>query len=130
VNFFLFGVIIRKAKEPIMPGREYETLISSTATAGSATYYLNDKKSVSLGLSATGGSSPVAAYEVKLYLTPDTPDAAAISYKAASSAAVAVFENVADSNGTPFNFYKMVVSYSSLAASSGTPSFTAAVSSY
>ena len=94
-------------------------------------FYFGDKKNVSLGLSATNGVSPVAAYEVKLYLTPDTPDAAAFSYKSQGVAgAVAVFENVCDSNGTAFNFYKMVVSYSGLTNSSGpSANFTAVVAS-
>ena len=114
-----------------MPGRQYETLISSTAATGSATYYFADQETLTIGLSAQGGTNPVAAYSVKLYATESTPDAAAFTYKQAGSAAVAVFENVADSNGTPYNFYKMVVSYSGLTndeASGAT--FTAVVSSY
>jgi len=115
-----------------MPGRQYETLISSTAAAGSATYYFADQETLTIGLSAQGGTSPVATYEVKLYATESTPDAAAFSYKSQGVAgAVAVFENVADSNGTPFNFYKMVVSYSGLTNDEGSgATFTAVVSSY
>ena len=131
MTFFVFSVTIAETKEPEMPGREYETLISSTAATGSGTFYFGDKKSVTLGISATMGANPVATYEVKLYLTPDTPDAAAFSYKSQGVAgAVAVFENVCDSNGTALNFYKMVVSYSGLTNDSGpSPNFTAVVAS-
>lgn len=97
-----------------MPGRISETLISSTAASGEATFYFKDSKAATLGLAANGGTSPVAAYTVKLYATPDTPDLAAYTYKTQGAGAVAVFENVADSNGQPFSFYKMVISYSGL----------------
>jgi surface antigen len=113
-----------------MPGRIQKTLIQSGSATGAATFYAQDFQTFTLGMTATNGSSPVAAYSVLLYATPTTPDAAAYSYKAQGVAgAVAVFENVADSNGTPFNFYKMVISYSGLTNSGGDAAvFTAVVS--
>ena len=100
-----------------MPGRIQKTLIQSGTATGSATFYAQDFETFTLGMTATSGTSPVAAYSVKLYATPTTPDAAAYTY------------NVADSNGTPFNFYKMVISYSGLANSGGDAAvFTAVVS--
>ena len=113
-----------------MPGRIQKTLIQSGTATGSATFYAQDFQTFTLGMTATSGTSPIAAYSVKLYATPTTPDAASYTYKAQGVAgAVAVFENVADSNGTPFNFYKMVISYSGLANSGGDAAvFTAVVS--
>ena len=111
-----------------MPGRIYESLFDqATAAAGSATFYAKDAKTFTLAMIAAG-NTPVAAYSVKLYATSTTPDAAAYTYKSQGVAgAVQVFENVADSNGVPFNFYKMVVEYSGLSASSGTPTFSASI---
>ena len=98
-----------------MPGRISETLISSADASGSATFYFKDYKSATLGLIALGGTNPRATYSVKLYLTPDTPDAAAYTYSEQTVAgAVQVFDNVADTDGTPFSFYKMIVSYAGL----------------
>lgn len=103
-----------------MPGRISESIIQSTDASGSGTFYFKDAKCVTLGIIAAGGTNPVASYDVDLYLTPDTPASAAYSFKTQGSAgAVNVFENVTDTDGTPFSFYKMVVSYAGLTNNEG-----------
>lgn len=131
--FFGFGVKSENNQptgEDMKKGRVSETLIQSAAASGSAAFYFEDFQSVTIALAAVNGTSPVAAYDVKLYADVTTPDAFAYTYKTQSPAAsVLVFENVTDSNGVPFNFYKMVISYSGLANSGGdAPVFIASVS--
>ena len=111
-------------------GRVSSTIINSTAASGSATFYMEEFESVTIALAAVNGTGPVAAYDVKLYATEDTTDAFAYVYKTQSpAAAVLVFENVTDSDGTPYNFYKMVISYSGLTNTAGDPAaFLASVS--
>ena len=133
VNFLGFPVQCKKHQPnsgEIMPGRIQQTLIESVVTAGTAIFYAQDFRTFTLGLFASTGTSPVAAYSVKLYATPTTPDAAAFTYKTQGAGAVAVFENVTDTDGTPYNFYKMVVSYSGLTNSEadGSAVFTAVIS--
>ena len=104
-------MILEQRKGAKMAGRISRTLISSTDVSGSATFYAEDFGSIGIGLVAT----TTATYTVKLYITPDTTEPLAFTYKSqAVAGAVEVFENVADSNGTPYSFYKVVISYAGL----------------
>tara|TARA_R100000149_G_C5775688_1_gene73995 strand:+ start:138 stop:491 length:354 start_codon:yes stop_codon:yes gene_type:complete len=99
-----------------MPGKIYEDIISqSTDASGSAIFYSKDYKNFTLYMAAQGGTNPRATYSVSVYPTADTPDSAAVTYKNQSVAgAVQVFENIADSNGQFYGFYKIKISYADL----------------
>lgn len=114
-----------------MAQKVYEQLINSTDAAGSAVFYCKDYSRFTIALAAVGGTNPVAAYTVDLYLTPDTPDSLAFTYKTASAAAVSVFENIADSDGLPYQFYKVKISYSGLTNTEASgATFTAGIAGY
>lgn len=113
-----------------MPGKVYESIITqSTDASGSAIFYAKDFKNFTLYMAAQGGTNPVANYTITLYPNADTPESAGALYKDQSSAgAVQVLENIADSNGQFYGFYKLKVSYGGLTNDEGSGAvFSAAV---
>ncbi len=103
-----------------MPQRRYETVIdSATSGTGSATFYAQDQTRFSLAmLTIDDGGTAVCEYKIALYPTPDTVDAAAVTYAStitAGAAAVALFDNLCDAQGQPFVFYKCKITWEDLA---------------
>jgi len=103
--------------------RVFKQVIASAAASGEAVFYMADHGSAAIALGAYGGTNPVAAYTVSLYATPDTPDSMAYTYKTQTPAAVLVYENVTDSDGVAYPFYKMKIAYSDLTNNEGSGAY-------
>ena len=104
-----------------MPQRRYESLISTSAASGSAIFYARDQTRFSLSMATSGDA--VLKYKILLYPTDQTPDGSPVVYSdkttGQSAAAVGISDNLTDSDGVPFVFYKLKVEWSELATSNG-----------